>query len=161
MTETDWPVVAAIFEAGIATADATFETEVPAWEAFDAAHRPDLRLVAVVGGSVVGWTAAVPFSGRAVYRGVAEESLYVDPAARGRGVGRTLLEAIVAASERVGVWTLQASILPENRASLALHRACGFRVVGTRERLGQHHGRWRDVVLLERRSSLAGRAGDG
>jgi L-amino acid N-acyltransferase YncA len=153
MTEADWPAAAAIFGAGIATGDATFETEVPGWEAFDAAHRPDLRLVAVADGSVVGWTAAVPYSGRDVYRGVAEESIYVDPVARGRGVGRALLEALIRASERAGVWTLQASVLPENPASLALHRALGFREVGTRERIGWHQGRWRDVILFERRSA--------
>ena len=134
-----------IFAAGIATGNATFETDVPGWDAFDAAHRPDLRLVAFAGGAVIGWTAAVPVNARDVYRGVAEESIYLDPAARGRGIGRALLEALIDASERAGVWTLQASVLPENPASLALHRACGFREVGIRERIGWHQGRWRDV----------------
>lgn len=161
MTEHDWADAAAVFAAGIATGDATFETEVARWEAFDAAHRPDLRPVGVVDGSVVGWTAAVPYSVRAVYRGVAEESIYVDPAVRGRGIGRALLEAIIEASERAGVWTLQASVLPENPASLSLHRALGFREVGIRERIGWHQGRWRDVLLFERRSALAGRPADG
>lgn len=155
MTSGDWPAVRAIFEAGIASGDATFETEPPSWEEFDGAHRPDLRLVAIVDGQVAGWVAAVPFSARAVYRGVAEESIYVDPARQGRGVGRSLLDAMIAASEQAGVWTLQAGVLPENEPSLALHRACGFRVVGTRERIGWHRGRWRDVVLLERRSTVA------
>jgi phosphinothricin acetyltransferase len=103
----------------------------------------------------------VPYGSRAVYRGVAEESVYVDPAFWGRGIGRALLEAIVDASERAGVWTLQASVLPENPASLSLHRALGFREVGVRERIGRHRGRWRDVVLLERRSARAGRDEDG
>jgi phosphinothricin acetyltransferase len=161
MTEEDWPAAAAIFADGIATGDATFETRVPDWEAFDAAHRPDLRLVAVEDGAVIGWTAAVPYSARDVYRGVAEESIYVDAASRGRGIGRVLLEAMIEASERAGIWTLQASVIPENAASLALHRAVGFRDVGTRERIGWHRGRWRDVVLLERRSALAGQDRDG
>jgi len=156
MTEDDWPAVRAIFEGGIASGDATFETVSPSWEEFDAAHRPDLRFVAIVDDEVAGWVAAVPFSARAVYRGVAEESIYVDPSRQGRGVGRALLDVMVASSERAGVWTLQAGVLPENEASLALHRASGFLVVGTRERIGWHRGRWRDVILLERRSPVAG-----
>jgi L-amino acid N-acyltransferase YncA len=161
MTQADWPAVRDIFAAGIATGDATFETEVPDWEAYDAAHRADLRLVAVLDGSVVGWTAAVPYSSRDVYRGVAEESIYLDPEARGHGIGRALLGALIDASEQAGVWTLQAGVIPENSASLALHRALGFREVGMRERIGWHQGRWRDVVLLERRSGLARPPTDG
>jgi phosphinothricin acetyltransferase len=161
MTPNDWPAVSAINEAGIAAGDATFETEPPSWERFDASHRPDLRFVAIEDGGVVGWAAAAPVSDREVYRGVAEHSVYVDPAWQGHGVGRELLEALIDAAERASVWTLQSGIFPENTASLALHRSCGFRVVGTRERIGGDHGRWRDVILLERRSAVAGTTGDG
>src|SRR5687768_6744424 len=140
-----WPEVRRIFAEGIATGDATFETAPPEWEAWDRAHRPDGRFVALEGDSVLGWAALSPVSGRCVYAGVAEVSVYVAAAARGRGVGRALLDALVAASEAAGTWTLQAGIFPENVASLQLHERCGFRVVGRRERLGQHHGRWRDV----------------
>jgi phosphinothricin acetyltransferase len=157
MTAADWPAVRAIYEAGIATGDATFETAAPAWEAWDAAHRPDCRLVAWQGGQVLGWAALSPVSGRCVYAGVAEVSVYVAAAARRQGVGRTLLQALVAASEAAGIWTLQAGIFPENEASIALHKRCGFRAVGVRERLGELHGRWRDVVLMERRSDVVGR----
>lgn len=152
----DWPAVRAIYEAGIATGQATFETVAPAWESWDAAHRADCRLVARRDGQVIGWAALSPVSGRCVYGGVAEVSVYVDPAWKGRGIGKTLLQALVTASEEAGLWTLQASIFPENVASVRLHHACGFRTVGTRERLGQQHGRWRDVVLLERRSTVVG-----
>jgi phosphinothricin acetyltransferase len=152
----DWPAVRAIYEAGIATGQATFETATPAWESWDAAHRADCRLVARRDGQVIGWAALSPVSGRCVYGGVAEVSVYVDPAWKGRGIGKTLLQALVTASEEAGLWTLQASIFPENVASVRLHHACGFRTVGTRERLGQQHGRWRDVVLLERRSTVVG-----
>ena len=147
----DWPVVAAIFTEGIATGDATFETAVPGWEEWDAAHLPAHRLVAELDGDVAGWCAIVPYSRRAVYRGVGEESVYVAERARGRGVGRTLLEALVESARSGGLWTLQAGIFPENEASLALHRALGFREVGVRERIGRLDGTWRDVVLLELR----------
>jgi len=150
----DWPSVLAIFEAGMATGDATLETASPTWAAWDSAHHGDPRLVAVVAGAVEGWAALSPVSHRAVYRGVAELSIYVSPAWRGRGVGRALLAALVPLSEQAGFWTLQATVLAENQASLALHRRAGFRVVGTRERLGRRHGVWRDSVLLERRSAL-------
>jgi L-amino acid N-acyltransferase YncA len=150
----DWPEVRAIFEAGIATGDATFETVAPDWPAWDAAHLPDHRLVARDGGRVVGWTALAPVSDRCAYAGVAEASIYVAPHAQGRGVGRALLAAVVASAERGGIWTVQTGIFPENRASVRLHEACGFRVVGVRERLGRLHGRWRDVLLLERRSPV-------
>jgi L-amino acid N-acyltransferase YncA len=148
----DWPAVRAIYEAGIATGDATFETDVPDWPAWDAAHLADHRLVATDDGTVVGWVALAPVSDRRAYAGVAEDSIYVAPDAQGRGVGRALLAAVVASADRGGIWTIQTGIFPENQASVRLHQACGFRVVGVRERLGRLHGRWRDVLLLERRS---------
>ncbi len=151
----DWPQVVAIFEEGIRTGVATFETAAPAWEAWDAAHGP-LRLVAERDGDVVGWAALSPSSARDCYRGVAEESVYVAGAARGSGVGRALLDALVARSEAAGIWTLQAGVFPENGASLRLHLGCGFRLVGVRERLGERDGVWRDVLLLERRSEVVG-----
>jgi phosphinothricin acetyltransferase len=150
MAEADWPAVRSIFEQGIADGDATFETEAPDWAAWDRSHT--LRLVAAKGGKVLGWAALSPVSERCVYGGVAEDSVYVAGSAQGRGVGRALLSELVRRAEADGIWTVQAGIFPENRASLALHERCGFRVVGTRERLGCHHGTWRDVVLLERRS---------
>jgi L-amino acid N-acyltransferase YncA len=149
----DWPAVRAIYEAGIATGDATFETTAPDWPAWDAAHLPDHRLVAREhDGRVVGWAALAPVSDRCAYAGVAEDSIYVAPGAQGRGVGRALLTAVVASAERGGIWTVQTGIFPENQPSVRLHQACGFRVVGVRERLGKLDGRWRDVLLLERRS---------
>ena len=126
---------------------------MPSWEAWDAAHLPANRLVAADGDRVVGWAALTGYSDRCCYEGVADLSVYVAADARGVGVGRALLERLVADSERAGIWTLQAGVFPENEASLALHRGCGFRVVGTRERLGSLGGVWRDVVLLERRAS--------
>ena len=153
MTAADWPAVAAIYAAGIATGDATFETEVPSWQRWDAAHLTEHRLVAVDGG-VLGWAAVGPVSDRCAYGGVVEDSIYLTEQARGRGIGRALLTALVESTERAGIWTVQTGIFPENVASLALHRAVGFREVGIRERIGQLHGRWRDVVLLERRSRL-------
>jgi L-amino acid N-acyltransferase YncA len=153
----DWPEVAAIYEAGIGTGDATFETEVPSWEDWDAAHLGEHRLVAVADGAVIAWAALSPVSDRCVYEGVAENSIYVSPQEQGRGVGRALLTRLVEDAERAGIWTIQTGIFPENEASIALHLRCGFRIVGTRERLGRHHGTWRDVLLLERRSKEAGR----
>ena len=141
----------AILAQGIATGNATFETGVPTWAEWDAAHLPQ-RLVADVGGAVVGWCALAPASARTVYAGVAWVSTYVTEGARGRGVGRALLTAMLERSERDGIWTLQAGVFPENVASVRLHERCGFRLVGVRERLGRLHGSWRDVVLLERRS---------
>jgi phosphinothricin acetyltransferase len=151
----DWPAVRAIYEDGIRSGDATFETEPPSWEAWDAAH-PELRLVAARDGDVVGWAALSPASARRCYRGVGEVSVYVAEDARGAGVGRVLLERLVERSERAGYWTLTAGVFPENEASLRLHKACGFREVGLRERPGESGGVWRDVILLERRSTLVG-----
>jgi L-amino acid N-acyltransferase YncA len=148
----DWAEVASIYAAGIATGDATFETEVPGWEAWDAGH-PEHRLVAEEDDRVVGWAAlSAPVSPRECYRGVVENSVYVAPGAHGRGIGRALLDALIRRAESAGIWTIQTSIFPENRASIALHRACGFRVVGVRERIAQLDGVWRDTVFLERRS---------
>ena len=151
----DWPAVRAIYEDGIRSGDATFETETPSWERWDAAH-PELRLVAEREGSVVGWAALSPASARDCYRGVGEVSVYVAAEARGDGLGRALLDDLVERSEQAGYWTLSAGVFPENEASLRLHKACGFREVGVRERLGELGGVWRDVVLLERRSTLVG-----
>jgi len=152
----DWAAVRRIFEEGIATGNATLETESPDWELWDRGHHREPRLVAVLDGSVAGWAALAPVSQRAVYRGVAELSVYVAAAHRGLGVGRALLEALIPASEARGFWTLQATVLAENVASLQLHQRAGFRVVGTRERLGARVGVWRDSVLLERRSRVVG-----
>jgi phosphinothricin acetyltransferase len=156
MYQGDWPAVATIYSEGIATGDATFETSVPAFEAWDASHLAAPRLVVRRDGQVLAFAGLAPVSARAVYRGVAEVTIYVAAAARGRGVGRRLLEALVEEAEAAGIWTLQAGIFPENEASLALHRACGFGVVGRRERLGELDGVWRDVLLLERRSARVG-----
>ena len=152
----DWPEVARIFEEGIRTDNATFETEVPTWEAWDAAHLPEHRLVAERDGLVVGWIALVPVSPRPCYAGVAEVSAYVGKEARGQGVGAELLAALIESSERAGIWTLETGVFPENAVSLGLLQRFGFRVVGTRERIGQMHGMWRDVVFLERRSEVVG-----
>jgi L-amino acid N-acyltransferase YncA len=151
-----WDAVKIIYEEGIATGNATFQTSAPAWEEWDAAHLPAARLVAVENDGLLGWAALTPVSGRCVYAGVAEVSVYIGAAARGKGLGKQLLTALVAASEAAGLWTLQAGIFPENTASIAIHEACGFRVLGTRERIGKMHGVWRDTVLLERRSKLVG-----
>ena len=152
----DWDDVRRIYLEGIADGNATFETEAPSWEKWDTSHRPAPRLVARESGSTVGWAALSSVSSRETYRGVAEVSVYVAAVARGRGIGRALLSELVRRSEDSGVWTLQAGIFPENAASLALHRACGFRTVGRRERLGRLVGVWRDVMLLERRSDRVG-----
>jgi L-amino acid N-acyltransferase YncA len=148
----DWPEVARIYEEGMLTGNATFETEVPSWEAWDAAHLAQHRLVVTLDDQVVGWAALSPVSDRRCYRGVAEHSIYIAERVRGLGFGRQLLGALIASSEAGGFWTLQAGIFPENEASIELHTALGFRVVGVRERLGRSDGEWRDVVLLERRS---------
>ena len=156
LTADDWPAVRNIYRAGIATGQATFETDAPTWPEWDVGHCPVARLAARAAGNVVGWAALGPVSRRAVYAGVAEVSVYVHPDWHGHGVGTALLRALVAASEANGFWTLQASIFPENAASRALHERCGFREVGRRERIGRHHGAWRDTVLLERRSRAVG-----
>ncbi|HSC90045.1 MAG TPA: GNAT family N-acetyltransferase [Gaiellaceae bacterium] len=153
----DWHAVRAIYADGIATRNATFETEVPSWAAWDRAHLDGHRLVARRDdGTVVGWAALTPYSDRCAYAGVAEDSVYVAADARGRGIGTTLLRALVAGAEADGIWTVQAGVFPENRGSLGLHEACGFRIVGVRERIGRLDGVWRDVVLLERRSKEVG-----
>jgi phosphinothricin acetyltransferase len=156
MTAGDWPAVRSIYEDGIATRNATFETFAPEWEAWDAARRPDCRLVARVDGQVVGWAALSPYSSRFAYRGVGEVSVYVAGSARGKGIGRALLRALIDSAEAAGVWTLQAGIFPENDASIRLHASEGFREVGRRERIGQLAGQWHDVVLMERRSASVG-----
>lgn len=156
MTADDWTRVRVIYLQGIATRNATFETAAPEWQAWDEGHLEAPRLVAEEGGEVLGWAALSPVSRRAVYRGVADVSVYVAHEARGRGLGRMLLDQLVTEAERCGLWTLQAGIFPENLASLAVHRACGFRVVGRRERIGAMGDRWRDVMLLERRSTVTG-----
>ncbi len=156
MSEADWPAVAAIYREGIATGHATFEDAVPDWSQWDSKHLPQCRLVAKAGGNVVGWVVLSPASSRCIYRGVAEVSVYVKASMRGRGIGRTLLEAVIGASELAGIWTLQSGIFPENVASMTVHQQCGFRLVGYRERLGQMNGVWRDVVLMERRSRTVG-----
>jgi L-amino acid N-acyltransferase YncA len=151
----DWPAVRAIYEDGIRSGDATFETEAPSWEGWDVTH-VEPRLVAESGSLVVGWAALSPVSDRCCYEGVGEVSVYVAEAARGGGVGRALLQELVDRSEQAGYWTLHAGMFPENEASLRLHKACGFREVGVRERLGRLGGVWRDVLLLERRSAVVG-----
>ncbi|MFD6888737.1 GNAT family N-acetyltransferase [Streptomyces sp. NPDC059957] len=145
--------VLAIYRAGIDEGNATFETEAPTWEAFDAGKLPEHRFAAVdADGKLLGWLATSKVSDRCAYAGVVEHSVYVHPGARGRGVARALLDALIASTEAAGIWTIQCGIFPENTASLALHQRAGFRVIGTRQRIGRHHGVWRDVVMLERRS---------
>ncbi|MFF3489061.1 GNAT family N-acetyltransferase [Streptomyces sp. NPDC002701] len=145
--------VLAIYQAGIDEGNATFETSPPSWEAFEAAKLPEHRFAALdADGSVLGWVAASRVSDRCAYAGVVEHSVYVRPDARGRGIASALLKALIDSTERAGIWTIQSGIFPENSASLAAHRRAGFRVIGTRERIGRHRGVWRDVVLVERRS---------
>jgi L-amino acid N-acyltransferase YncA len=156
MRPQDWESVRSIYLEGIATGNATFEAEAPSWNEWDAGHLANCRLVAIQEDKVAGWAALSPVSTRGVYAGVAEESIYVAAAIRGSGVGKRLLAAVIGQSEREGIWTLQAGIFPENEASLALHLASGFRIVGCRERIGRMNDTWRDVLLLERRSLLVG-----
>lgn len=152
----DWPSVRQIYAEGIATGEATFETDVPDWEHWDRVHHKDCRLVAKKDGRVMGWAALSPVSARRVYAGVAEVSIYVAGDARGHKIGTLLLESLIRESEAAGIWTLQAGIFPENRASIALHTACGFAKVGVRRRIGKLGDRWKDVMLLERRSLKIG-----
>jgi L-amino acid N-acyltransferase YncA len=171
MSQDSWPAVREIYRQGIATGNATFETELPSWEKWDGGHRKDCRLLAVAHrddvaselseppdkANILGWAALSAVSARGVYAGVAEVSVYIAATARGLGAGKALLQALVRESEANGVWTLQAGIFPENTASIALHKSCGFRKVGVRRRIGKLRDAWRDVLLLERRSSTAGR----
>ena len=156
MNTSDWQQVSLIYGEGISTGHATFETAVPTWDKWDSSHLPGGRLVARAGDVIAGWAALSLVSSRCVYAGVAEVSIYVGAACRAQGIGRALLGALVALSEQSGIWTLQAGIFPENRSSLALHKKKGFREVGWRERLGKLNGVWRDVILLERRSTMVG-----
>jgi len=156
MTAEDWPSVRQIYEEGIATGNATFEKSAPDYDAWDRGHLSRCRLVAREDGEVAGWAALSPVSSRCVYGGVAEVSVYVRETARGRGVGLALMKALVEESEKAGIWTLQAGIFPENAASIDVHGKVGFRIVGVREKLGVMDGRWRDVVLMERRSGVVG-----
>lgn len=154
MTGEHAAAVLAIYQVGIDEGNATFETRAPAWDQFTAARLPGHRYVSLAAGHVAGWVAASAVSDRCVYAGVVEHSVYVHPDARGLGVGRQLLDALITSTEGAGIWTIQSGIFSENAASMALHQAAGFRVVGTRERIGCHHGRWRDVVFIERRSPV-------
>ena len=156
MLPDDWPTVREIYLEGIATRQATFETQAPSWEAWDASHSPFARLVSRQGETVVGWAALSQVSSRKAYAGVAEVSVYVAQSLRGVGLGRQLLEALIAESEANGIWSLQAVMFPENAGSVALHRRCGFREVGRRERVAKLDGVWRDTILLESRSQQIG-----
>ena len=151
-----WPAVKAIYEDGLATGNASFQISAPSWEEWDAAHLKHSRIVATDGSTVLGWAALTPVSGRCVYAGVAEVSVYIDTAHRGKGIGKALLQALITESEKNGLWTLQAGIFPENTASIQLHEKCGFRLLATREKIGQHNSVWRDTILLERRSKQVG-----
>jgi L-amino acid N-acyltransferase YncA len=151
-----WNDVAAIYTAGIATGNASFQSAIPSWEEWDAAHVKNSRLVAVENDKVLGWAALTAVSGRCVYAGVAETSIYVSADARGKGIGRKLLVALINESEQQNFWTLQAGIFPENTASIKIHEDCGFRIIGRREKIGKMNGIWRDTVLLERRSVVTG-----
>jgi L-amino acid N-acyltransferase YncA len=157
MQPSDWPAVERIYLEGIVTGNATFETESPGWEKWSSAHHAHSRLIAKDGETVIGWAALSPVSARRVYAGVAEVSVYVAASAQGKGVGRLLLSELIRQSEQNGIWTLHAGVFPENTASLALHKSLGFREVGRRTKIGQLRGRWRDTVLLERRSEIVGR----
>ena len=156
MTEAHWPAVKAIYESGIGTGQATFQTAAPEWEEWDKAHVQECRLVALEGNKIIGWAALTPVSGRCVYAGVGEVSVYIDGSARGKGVGKALLNELVHESELNNFWTLQAGIFPENIASIQIHKANGFRIIGSREKIGQMNGVWRDTLLLERRSTSIG-----
>lgn len=161
MQSQQWPAVQQIYQEGIDGGNATFETKAPDWQQWDEAHLHSCRLVAVCDGQVAGWAALSPTSRRPVYRGVAEVSVYVAGAWQGRGIGKQLLRHLIEASEEAGIWTLQASLFPENQVSLALHLGCGFRLVGRREKIARRLGRWRDTLILERRSRRVGRPAAG
>ncbi len=156
MNPADWEAVRNIYEQGIATGHATFQQTIPTWDDWNQGHLQHSRLVAKDGDIILGWAALTTVSGRCVYAGVAEVSVYISDVARGRGIGKTLLQELVKESEANNTWTLQAGIFPENKASIKIHEACGFRVIGSRERIGQMNGVWRDTLLLERRSSIVG-----
>lgn len=156
MKDEDWSAVRDIYQEGIDTGNATFETEAPSWQQWDKAHLRDCRLVAKAYGQIIGWVALSPVSDRCAYRGVAEVSLYIKSSARGQGAGKALLKAAIEESERIGIWTLQGGTFPENAASLALQKSCSFRKVGIRKKIGCMNGQWRDVVLTERRSKVVG-----
>ena len=160
MTADDADAVLRIYQAGMDGGLASFETTAPAWEVFDAGRLPDHRFVAELDGKVAGWAAVSRVSMRAVYAGVVEHSVYVDPAARGRGVGLALLEALLASTDAAGIWTVQSAVFPDNTASLRLHQRAGFRVIGTRERISRRRGRWCDTILIERRSPVVGSTDD-
>jgi phosphinothricin acetyltransferase len=156
MKPADWDAVSKIYAEGIATGHATFQQTIPTWEDWNQGHLQHSRLVAREGDNVLGWAALTPVSGRCVYAGVAEVSVYISDTARGKGVGKALLQELVNESEANNTWTLQAGIFPENKASIKIHEACGFRIIGSRERIGQMNGIWRDTLLLERRSRIVG-----
>ncbi|HEY8916407.1 MAG TPA: GNAT family N-acetyltransferase [Chitinophaga sp.] len=157
MSADHWPQVKAIYESGIATGNATFQATAPEWDEWDKAHVKTCRLAAVENNQVIGWAALTAVSGRCVYAGVGEVSVYIHPDARGKNVGTQLLQALITESEANGFWTLQAGIFPENIASIKVHEKCGFRLVGRREKIGQMNGLWRDTLLLERRSLITGK----
>ena len=156
MAKVDWPSVAQIYQDGIATHNTTFETSVPEWEIWDKSHLQECRFVCRSGGTITGWAALSPVSTRCVYGGVAEVSVYVAGQHRSKGIGRKLLNKLINESERIGIWTLEAGIFPENSSSIKLFKSCGFRVVGVREKIGKMHGIWRNVILLERRCDITG-----
>jgi phosphinothricin acetyltransferase len=156
MLPANWDDVKRIYEEGIATGNATFQTSAPSWGEWDCGHLQFCRLIAVDDDKVIGWAALTPVSGRCVYAGVAEVSVYVAGEARGKGVGKKLLEALIKESEKNNLWTLQAGIFPENISSIKIHEACGFRLIGRREKIGKMNGKWRDIILLERRSNIVG-----
>ena len=156
MKPSDWEAVKEIYEEGIVTGNATFQQSAPTWEEWNNSHLQHSRIVAKEDNNILGWAALTPVSGRCVYAGVAEVSVYVTDKARGKGLGKQLLQKLIEESEANGIWTLQAGIFPENRASIKIHEACGFRILGTRERIGKMNGAWRDTILMERRSETVG-----
>jgi len=156
LTADHWPQVKEIYEQGIATGNATFQASAPSWEEWDASHAGTCRIVAIENDKVSGWAALTPVSGRCVYSGVGEVSVYVSPDAQGKGIGRSLLQELIRQSENNGFWTLTAGVFPENKGSLKIHEQTGFKVLGIREKIGKMNGIWRDTVLLERRSRVTG-----